>query len=178
MLRPTLVVAYFAVPPLALAANWLLVVKDELALPFEQRALARFTPAIPPRDRCVRWDGAEGRDVAPAGGRLRVVIRATNCGARVWPDRPWATPPEQWGQNAVRFVARWNHVGGAEERWLEWRGDLPHAVLPGKAIELPFYIPAPTTAGRYVLDIALLQELVGWFGVDAIAPIRLPVEVR
>lgn len=176
--RPKLVIGYFALPPLALLANWFLVVKGELVLPFDRRSSARLTPAIPAGDRCVRWDGVEGRDVAPSGGRLRVVVKLTNCSRRVWPDRPWAAPPEIWGLNAVRFSARWSAVGGIQGQWLPWRGDLPHAVLPGKSLELPLYVPAPATAGTYWLELRLLQELIGWFDDSADATLRMRVEVR
>jgi hypothetical protein len=50
--------------------------------------------------------------------------------------------------------------------------------MPGRSVELPLYVPAPAVPGRYFLDIQLLQELVGWFGNEGTALLRLPVEVR
>ena len=173
-----LAVAYYLVPATAALGNALWVVGPELALPVAARAQARLTPAIEPASRCIRWEAVEGRGAAPARGRLRVRVGLTNCGDRVWPDDVWAGPVEPRGNRAVHLGARWILAGSLAAPTLDWRGGLPHAVLPGGRLNTTLYVPAPTTPGRYVLEIDVVQEHVAWFSDSGAKPLRLGVDVK
>jgi hypothetical protein len=174
-----LAAVYYAVPTLALAGNLYWVVRPELALPIENRADARLTRPLASAERCVEWGSVSGPRAARASGRLRLDVSVRNCGPRPWPDFVWAAPTNQWGARAIRFGARWTPAGVSEPRpRLAWRGELPHAVLPGDGIRVPLYVPAPGAPGRYVMELDLVQELVGWFSDGGLRPLVLGVEVR
>ena len=170
---------YWAVPTLALAGNLYWVVQPELALPIEKRADARLTQPLSPAERCVEWGSASGPRSARASGRIRLEVTVRNCGKRPWPDFVWAAPTNRWGARAVRFGARWTLAGASQPgQRLAWRGELPHAVLPGDSVGIPLYVPAPSVPGRYVMELDLVQELVGWFSDEGVRPLVLGVEVR
>jgi hypothetical protein len=170
---------YYAVPTLTLAGNVLWVVRPELALPIDRRADARLTRPLARGERCVEWTSAESPGAARRDGRLRVEVTVKNCGPRPWPDVPWGGATSHWGEHAVRFGARWTPAAAeAPGRRLVWRGELPHAVLPGDSVTLPLYVPAPTAPDRYVLELDLVQETVAWFSDEGVKPLRLGIDVR
>jgi hypothetical protein len=85
----------------------------------------------------------------------------------------------------VRLGALWYRQGeSAPVEAGGQRGDLPHALLPGEAVDLEMTIEArgaagaPLAPGSYTVEIGLVQEGVRWFRDAGDPPLRLPVEVE
>ncbi len=80
---------------------------------------------------------------------------------------PWLARAEVGGvELAVRVGVRWFVSDGTGRPLAESHEDLPHALLPGAAVEVPIALPGERVAlapGRYRLVVGVLQEGVRWF---------------
>ncbi len=103
----------------------------------------------------------------PARIAARVVreleVRVVNGGERAWPWRPGDGSP-------LRLGYRWHAEGHAEEGP---RTLFTETVEPGAETLALLSVHAPVRAGRYVLEVDVVEERVRWLGCGA----RLEVEV-
>lgn len=58
------------------------------------------------------------------------------------------------------------------------RSGLPGDVKPGEQVEVPLKIIAPESAGDYILELDMVQEMVDWFGAKGSQTLRLGVKVE
>jgi ubiquinone/menaquinone biosynthesis C-methylase UbiE/uncharacterized protein (DUF3820 family) len=95
---------------------------------------------------------------AARGSRLAVRVRVTNTGNTLWLDQRRA----QGG-----YVAVGGHLRDAERRLLEldlFRALLPRPVAPGETVDVSCELPVPDRAGRYFVELDLVDEGIAWFG--------------
>jgi ubiquinone/menaquinone biosynthesis C-methylase UbiE/uncharacterized protein (DUF3820 family) len=108
---------------------------------------------------------------AAPGARLGLRLRVVNTGNTLWLDerRP------QGGHVAVG-----GHLLDADRRMLEldlFRALLPRRVAPGESVELACELPAPDRAGRYFVELDLVDEGIAWFGPTGSPTLELEVVV-
>ena len=102
-----------------------------------------------------------------------LLVRIKNVSAVTWPAR------ERGG--GIHQVSVGNHWLDADGKTLindDARSALLRDLKPGETIELPLTVNAPAVAGRYLLEIDMLQEGVSWFGLKGSQTVRVPVNVR
>jgi hypothetical protein len=58
------------------------------------------------------------------------------------------------------------------------RAALPFDLAAGQEITLPLNVTAPTTAGSYILEFDMVQEMITWFKLKGSSTGRLRVHVR
>jgi hypothetical protein len=108
---------------------------------------------------------------AAPGARLGVRVRVVNTGNTLWLDerRP------QGGHVAVG-----GHLFDADRRMLEldlFRALLPRRVAPGETVDLACELPVPARAGRYFVELDLVDEGIAWFGPTGSPTLELEVVV-
>jgi SAM-dependent methyltransferase len=121
---------------------------------------ARVTALDPPPDRL-------------AGSQYQLRVRVKNLG-----DVPWPAAGDVDGRFRVKVASRWfdaasDAVVGRENSSTLLPADVP----PGAEAEVPLLINVPNRAGRYVVEVDLLQEAVGWFRGRGSAPATVWVGV-
>ncbi len=123
------------------------------------REAARARITAPPALRC-----APGAPIP-----LRAMVR--NDSPHTW---PWM------GAEDGRFALRLgNHWRGRflTVKFDDARVEMPHDVAPGQEIEMLLAITAPATAGRYTLELDMVQEHVRWFADAGSPKARIKVHV-
>ncbi len=101
-----------------------------------------------------------------AGEALIVEVSLRNTGRA-----PWLTG----GAHPVRLGYRWLNERGAPVVADGGRALLPAPVPPGMVARAEIRVESPPAAGRYVLEVELLEEGVAWFSQRGVAPLRLEV---
>jgi len=82
-------------------------------------------------------------------------------------------------QYAIRLSSRWVDAGSlAPLSGFDNRIALPEVVKPDEEITINMIIKAPSTPGKYWLEIEALQESVAWFKDKGSPGIRVLVDVR
>jgi hypothetical protein len=106
------------------------------------------------------------RDTRFAPGVARyVLVRVENLGCAVWP----------WGLScpAIRLGYHWWSLDGRQVVSDGRRTLLPSTMRPGESLIVAADVMPPAAAGRYVLEVDLVHEMVRWFDCSA----RLEVQV-
>lgn len=107
-----------------------------------------------PEDACkVAVEVSEIPAKAPAS-HMRLAVRVTNASTRTWRQSP--TYPLNLGNH-------WRDGDGALIVANDGRTLLPRELAPGESADLDLDVRTPETAGRYLLDIDVVQEGVRWF---------------
>ena len=57
------------------------------------------------------------------------------------------------------------------------RSYLDHDLAPGGEVELPLSVEAPAKPGRYIIELAMIQERVAWFEQKGGGTLRVKVKV-
>jgi hypothetical protein len=73
------------------------------------------------------------------------------------------------------------HWLASDRRVVEYDGirtPLPYTLGPGQSCRAAVRVRPPAAAGRYVLEIDLVEEGVTWFSAAGAPPLRLPAAVR
>ncbi len=127
----------------------------------------------------VRWERVELPPVLVAGTTHRVLVTLRNASPEIWPDAQMADPVGRTAARAIRLSYRW-WEGDRDVLLGDYavRSDLPWPLRPGESITLPLRVEAPGRAGRYRLQLDLVEELVGWFEPRGAARWITPIEVR
>lgn len=137
------------------------------------------SPPADPWQMGVIWEGAEvitrPRPAEPIWVRLTVA----NPGPSIWPDPQLANPVDLDGSWAVRVGYRfWDEGGSTLVTDYRERIDLPGPVVVGQRIDLLIPMYAPVNPGKYLLQVDLLRESIGWFEANGSPKFQIPVEVR
>jgi ubiquinone/menaquinone biosynthesis C-methylase UbiE len=114
-----------------------------------------------------------------AGTRQELRVLVKNISDVTWPALGGSD-----GRYQIKLAYLWQTEAGApivdksnnDRQWagrVGLRRDLP----PGSEAELILYPQAPDTAGRYFLELDMLQEQVAWFKAKGSTPARVPVTV-
>jgi hypothetical protein len=105
---------------------------------------------------------------ARADRPLLLRVRLRNTGAAPWPNR---------GARAINMSYHWLDL---QEQVVDFEGQraiLPESLHPSAAIELTMQIEPPPRAGDYLLALDLVEEGIGWFSLQGVAPLKIPVAV-
>jgi hypothetical protein len=106
-----------------------------------------------------------------AGKMLTTEIRVTNASGATW-----HAFGKKDGAFRIGSGYRWLLPSGREAlsgpRQYLW-----HDVAPSASAQLELNVEAPKEPGRYILEIDLIQEQVGWFTDKGSTPLRLQVEI-
>lgn len=102
-----------------------------------------------------------------AGARAEIQVRVRNDSATGWAH--------------LRSLKVGNHWRSADGSTLitvdDGRESLPAALEPGEGATVPLTITAPDEAGRYLLEVDLVEEGICWFADRASPTLRVPVRV-
>jgi cell division septation protein DedD len=77
--------------------------------------------------------------------------------------RTWPSTPNSEGRNAVNLSYHWLDKKGRAVVFEGLRTPLPRDLNPGESAQLEAAIQAPSRAGKYKLEVTLVQEFVAWF---------------
>jgi glycosyltransferase involved in cell wall biosynthesis len=105
---------------------------------------------------------------AHAGLPLLMRVAVRNTGAETWPHR---------GAHPMTLSYHWldNY-----DRVIDFEGVraiLPAPLRPGETAELTLQVEPPPRAGEYVLALDMVEEGLGWFSLQGIAPLKIPIFV-
>jgi hypothetical protein len=106
------------------------------------------------------------------GSLVRLPLRIANEGNTLWLDRPVASGG---------YVAVGGHLYGASRELLAldlFRTLLPRAVAPGEAVELLCEFRAPDRAGRYLVEIDMVDEGIAWFGAHGSPTLEIDLDLH
>ena len=112
------------------------------------------------------------------GKTFSVTVRVRNESGEMWFDRKSANPPRPDGSYATRLSYRWKTVGGNPLTEFEPRIDLPAPVGPGQVGSFQMEVRSPAEPGRYILEFALLEQLIAWFDSRGGSNLEVPVHVE
>jgi glycosyltransferase involved in cell wall biosynthesis len=110
----------------------------------------------------------EPLDGARADLPLLPRVRLTNRGTVAWPNA---------GAYPIHLAYHWLRPDGQVAVWEAVRTALPHPLPPGGSAELELHIEPPPGPGRYLLALDLVEEGVGWFSMQGVPWLAVPVEV-
>ncbi len=91
---------------------------------------------------------------------------------------PWYPYGLKDGSNQIKLGNHWMTEEGKIVALDDARALLPRTLPPGEELELPLVITPPTKAGRYILELDMVQELVAWFKNKGSATTHITVDVK
>jgi SAM-dependent methyltransferase len=101
-----------------------------------------------------------------AGAGASVLARLTNTSSLAWP-----------ADRLIKLGNHWSAEGGLVIQD-DGRAELPHEVAAGDSVELELRVVAPSTPGRYLLELDVVQEFVSWWAESGNQPATAPVVVN
>lgn len=113
-------------------------------------------------------DAGERR--AEAGSRAIVRATVTNTSAVAWP----AAAVD--GRYAILLGNHWLDAAGRAVIGDDGRARLPHDLAPGESVALALEVNLPPQAGRYFLELDMVQEVSAWFGSKGSPTARIEFE--
>lgn len=116
----------------------------------------------------VAWEEVRAPRTLAAGETAAFPVRVRNTSRA-----PWRAS----GAAAVRLSYHWLDADGTTVEFDGLRTELPLPVAPGGAVTVQQDVKAPAEPGRYVLELDLVFEHVGWFSGRGAATHRAPVRV-
>jgi hypothetical protein len=102
------------------------------------------------------------------GSQIAVPFRVTNLSPISW---------EHDGYACIALGNHWLDDCGNLVRLDDGRAPLPVLLSPNDSVERNLQITAPPRPGRYLLELDVVQEGIGWFADKGSATLRLPVRV-
>ncbi|MFZ1220153.1 MAG: glycosyltransferase family 39 protein [Chthoniobacterales bacterium] len=102
-----------------------------------------------------------------------LLVRVKNISPVTWLARERGGSPRQ-----VSLGNHWLDPTGKILSNDDGRSALLQNLEPGETTELSLTVNAPAAAGRWILEIDLLQEGVTWFGLAGSQTVKIPVEIR
>jgi len=128
---------------------------------------------IPDGGYCAGFSGYPATLCAAAAARIDVPVTVRNLGECVWPCRG----DSQW-KYVVQLGNHWLTPAGGSIVWDDGRRPLPFDLAPGAEIRMILTVTAPAAAGKYLLELDMVQEGVSWFKHKSSTPAWIPVEVE
>jgi SAM-dependent methyltransferase len=119
---------------------------------------------IPARRAGIAW--LSDLPELPAGGSGVILAEVTNQGDRVWPVG-----------SLIKLANHW-YRDDSVATWDDGRADLPHDVAPGESVELELAVNAPSSPGRYWLELDMVQEFVAWWSDSGTQRVSREIRVR
>jgi hypothetical protein len=113
----------------------------------------------------VQWEDPQVPDEVAVNLKVAVPVIVRNIGNRVWPA------------SQVFVAYHWYR----DHRLVVWDGErtaLPRDLGAGGRAALSVRVVTPAEPGSYVLQLALVHELVTWFETKGAATVTRPVTVR
>lgn len=101
------------------------------------------------------WDAMRLPDHVYADVEARVAVGLRNTGTVTWPAK---------GPGAVAVSYHWRDPGGNILVWDGARTTLDDTVTPDERLEPAVRLIPPKAPGRYVLELDLVRDGLGWFG--------------
>ena len=108
----------------------------------------------------------------PRGQIVYATITVKNMSPVTWPSKP-----DRKDRYAVNLAYHWLDRKGATIVFDGLRTPLPRDLKPGESVDLKATIQTPEKAGRYTLEVTLVQELAAWFPEKNGAKLVVPVTV-
>lgn len=116
-------------------------------------------------------EGSSSLAVA-AGSRVRLPVRVANAGNTLWLHEP---------RPAGGHVGLGGHLLSESRELLAldlFRVELPKDVAPGEGVELVCEFDAPKAAGRYVVELDMVDEGIAWFGSSGSPTVEIDLVCR
>jgi SAM-dependent methyltransferase len=107
-----------------------------------------------------------------AGERQMLRVTVENRSRDVWPALP-----DVRGRYQINLANRWLDAAGALLQRDDERCPLPIDLAPGASADLLIGIRPLRVNGRYLVELDLVQENVGWFAEHGSPPLRIPGDV-
>ena len=104
----------------------------------------------------------------PPSSRAIVEVSVQNVSPLSWQSEP---------RQPVMLGNHWFDEEGKMIRQDDGRTMLPQVVQPGEKVGLALDVKTPPVAGRYTLELDLVQEGIAWFKDKGAQTLRLPVEI-
>ena len=95
-----------------------------------------------------------------------VLVRVRNEGGERWPASLTERP-------LIRLSYRWLNADGSVLTPEGPRSAFPRPVDPGETTLAPLHVDAPTTEGRYLLEVDVVHEGVRWFDCACRVPVKV-----
>ena len=176
-----------------------MVLPPDLAAP--ENATVISTESINPRARVLAYSEPYTAFIAQGPPRVFTALPANECRTELSVTDPPAElrPAQEFtlqvtvkNLSSMRWLARERSASplqlSAGNHWLDeagnvvvhddGRGPLPQDLSPGETAEISLRIKAPTNAGKYQLEVDMLQETVSWFALRGSQTWRGRVTVR
>ncbi len=99
---------------------------------------------------------------------LLLRVRVRNAGAAPWSNR---------GTSPINLSYHWLDTNGQVVDFEGVRAVLPEPLRPGQSVDLELPVEPPPRAGEYRLALDMVEEGVGWFSLQGIAPLSIPLAV-
>lgn len=134
----------------------------------EEEVTARH--ALPERAFKASFEILNPPRVVPAYSRLVVDVAVTNLS-----DVPWRhdiAPTRR-----LCLANHWLAEDGVPAMNDDGRAPLPETIAPGGRLVVSLEVTAPADAGRYQLEVDMVQECVTWFAQKGSATARVAIEV-
>jgi glucose/arabinose dehydrogenase len=115
----------------------------------------------------------EAPSTIKAGEKVLLQVKVKNNGPALWPAI--GQPDHKYQVNLG------NHWYDRNEKPLvndDARSPLPRDIQPNEEVTLPLRVTAPAAPGDYVLELDMVQELVGWFKQKGGQTFKLKVKVE
>lgn len=104
-----------------------------------------------------------------SGDRFKLPVVVKNTSDEVWRSN---------GSQPINFSYHWVNSDGKMEIFNGERTNFPDAVAPGESIALNASIHSPIRAGRFILQLTLVQESVAWFEQRGAKSFNIPVVIQ
>lgn len=151
----------------------------EILRPADNEARQKFqsswmNAAFPDSDYREQIVALNAPSVMRPSEKLTVRFKIKNLGYSTWP-----AVGNKEGRYQVNIRNRWlNSEGTTEVNSLDGGTAMQADLAPGKEVELPLSITAPSAAGDYIVEVDMVHEGVTWFYERGATPLRLRVRVE
>ncbi|HPQ70669.1 MAG TPA: radical SAM protein [bacterium] len=134
--------------------------------------IGRFAP-LPDLAMRAGFAGHHLPEVLPPGKEYKLSVIVRNAGPFIWPGYDVA------GDHGVGLGY---HLLDKRGRMLRFdnnpRAYLPRDLSPDETVELELSIHVPAEEGRYLIELDMVQERIGWFADAGGQTLRLPLRVE
>ena len=114
----------------------------------------------------IRWDDQAAE--MPTSVRRALNATVENVSSEAW---------HYDERRPVMLGNHWRDEAGAEVRYDDGRAMVPNGLAPGEQVQLTIEVNTPPSAGRFILELDLVQEGVAWFGDKGSQILRANIDV-